>query len=56
MALIRAAYWVAPGEFVRISHKEVSVAHADGIRSVLVAPLDKVSLLALSTIYKGPSR
>lgn len=30
------------GHFVRISHKEVSVSHPDGIRAILLAPLRKV--------------
>lgn len=30
------------GDFVRISHKEVSLTHPDAIKSILHAPLDKV--------------
>lgn len=32
---------VPPGDFIRISHKEVSLTHPDAIKSILHAPLDK---------------
>jgi hypothetical protein len=30
------------GHFIRVSHKEVSVSHPDGIKAILLAPLRKV--------------